>query len=568
MSDTPEPQNSEGNELAQLKEKARETIAEIDQKKATLSALETELSQQAEFAKTQNELLKATAHEVEALRISIGENSASATQSVQIITDARKEIEELANNTRQSIEQLTTMKVDISTKLSDIAEAIKEFNSARAEAQKITAEISQAKTSIEQSQIAATTASEAIERTKDSLSKYDEASKASRENLSTREGEIDQKIAELEISLGTLKTERDALKNIVEEIDKIRTEAADVQTAALSDVQKISETNERFLTLKTQAEQASEELSIKTGNASEKISEIEATYNRIRDQRAELIEDRTAEDGTVQKSIATIIRDKEGELRQAIEQTKSDQSAASSDWATIKATFTTELTELLASSKGDFESLRSRLEREIQELLPGAGAAGLSSAYVDAKAKYGPSKFVYLGSESDSKWWKVFLAWIVYCIQSYATPLFLYAIFLGPLIPVFVYFRDLLDFAKEHPKELTTDLLLLRTAIAVPLLTVSVFGLSSIRLYRRLYEEYNHKQRVMQLYDSFKREFAKVGDEEQQKALLAIMLATVGDKPSLAMHKYDKGTEGLLPTMNFESMFSNIFKTKGSGEGS
>ncbi len=74
--------------------------------------------------------------------------------------------------------------------------------------------------------------------------------------------------------------------------------------------------------------------------------------------------------------------------------------------------------------------------------------------------------------------------------------------------------------------------------LSLPLAAISAFGWSSIRLYRRLYEEYNHKQRVMQLYHSFKDE---IGDSEEHKnALLAIMLSAVGDKPSLAMHHYDK----------------------------
>ncbi|HEX7776799.1 MAG TPA: hypothetical protein VF449_09755, partial [Parvibaculum sp.] len=187
--------------------------------------------------------------------------------------------------------------------------------------------------------------------------------------------------------------------------------------------------------------------------------------------------------------------------------------------------------------------------------------------YVDAKAKYGPSKFVYADGKDDSISWKRFFRWCLYSVQSYATPLFLYAVFLGPLIPVFLYFRELLEFAKDHPDKLTVELLLLRTAISVPLLTVSLFGLSSIRLYRRLYEEYNHKQRVMQLYDSFKREFEKVGDAEQQRALLTIMLTTVGDKPSLAMHKYEKSTEAAMPAINLGSIVPDVFKSKSAGDG-
>jgi bifunctional ADP-heptose synthase (sugar kinase/adenylyltransferase) len=78
------------------------------------------------------------------------------------------------------------------------------------------------------------------------------------------------------------------------------------------------------------------------------------------------------------------------------------------------------------------------------------------------------------------------------------------------------------------------------------MLAISSFGLWSIRLNRRLYEEYNYKQRVMQLYDGFSRVVDEDGSEEQKEALIDVMIDAVKEKPSLMMSKYDRGGISLI----------------------
>lgn len=75
-------------------------------------------------------------------------------------------------------------------------------------------------------------------------------------------------------------------------------------------------------------------------------------------------------------------------------------------------------------------------------------------------------------------------------------------------------FYDLFNAFKEAPKEFNMDFWLFRSSLSIPMAAISLFGWSSIRLYRRLYEEYNHKQRVMQLYHSFKEQIDENGTED------------------------------------------------------
>jgi len=121
-------------------------------------------------------------------------------------------------------------------------------------------------------------------------------------------------------------------------------------------------------------------------------------------------------------------------------------------------------------------------------------------------------------------------------------------------------FKDLEGVVSDNTN-INEAILLLRMSLTIPLAIISVFGWSSIRLNRRLYEEYNHKQRVMQLYHSFKKEIDKEGDPEHKKALIAIMLKTVDDKPSLTMHKYDKSVEDVIPALNLGQILSFFKKS-------
>ena len=108
---------------------------------------------------------------------------------------------------------------------------------------------------------------------------------------------------------------------------------------------------------------------------------------------------------------------------------------------------------------------------------------------------------------------------------------FFYALFLGPLVLIAWGSFDLLQKLEMNPNiPVDYRMLVLRFLIAVPLATISAFGFASLRLYRKLFEEYNHKQRVMELYQSFNDEIKASGSPERKRALLDIMLKAVSDK--------------------------------------
>lgn len=204
--------------------------------------------------------------------------------------------------------------------------------------------------------------------------------------------------------------------------------------------------------------------------------------------------------------------------------------------------------------KKDFE----RLTKQIEALLPRGAAAGLAHAFYDAKRDYRFS-WQLPNPEIEKKWWHTGSRWLMNALNWLKNTMlsgFYYALFLVPLalavalisVPfiefeIIPYILSLLtsqttnihDFEFNNATKGSTDLLLMilgRGAISTPLFFISLFGYQSIRNRQKLFEEYNHKQRVMQLYDGFKEELEESGvDAELRSGLLSTMLDVIARRP-------------------------------------
>ena len=196
----------------------------------------------------------------------------------------------------------------------------------------------------------------------------------------------------------------------------------------------------------------------------------------------------------------------------------------------------TSVDEYIKNQQEDYKKLRQGLETEIRDLFPEAGTSGLSSAYFEAKRRYGavPYKKLTEDEEAAKTKWHFLKIWGHY-IATNTKGIMFYTLFIAPLVAIItlmVYGKSwgLDEFIINN--KLNFNALWNRFFISSPFAVISWFGWSSIRLNRRLYEEYNHKQRVMQLYRSF---IKQITDETQKKRLVNIMLENVSDKPSIAV---------------------------------
>lgn len=500
----------------------------------------------------------------------------SARQTESALLESKARAQQIVESASETLNTLSTKQTQMENQALLLSQVCSQVEKERASVEQITSAAQSLQTSSQKVATATEADFQRVTEAKNASIELVKEIQTSRETVQIEEKKATTTLAALANEIESLKKQRDALKLTLSEIQQIRTLIDESNKQSQVDVQAITSTKTAFEKLEAEANIANNSLKASQSQASAKIAEIDSVYEKIKHQQAELLEDQVV-NGTTAKCVGTQIRELNdqskntlAEIKKQATAAKADQenlaSKAASDWDGLKTDFKVELSSLITSSEIQVSQLKKTLTDEIRQLLPDAGAAGLASAYYDAKLNYGPGKFAR-PDEAGGKYHalKYFGAWLWYQIQSRATPLVFYSMFIGPLIFVAYYFHDLMSFLLKHPQNFDPELFLFRVLISLPLVTISLFGWSSIRLHRRLYEEYNHKQRVMQLYDSFKKEIEKLGTPEQTRALLTVMLATVGDKPSLAMHKYDSGFELKPGSFSLGSILDNFLNhTKGA----
>ncbi len=84
--------------------------------------------------------------------------------------------------------------------------------------------------------------------------------------------------------------------------------------------------------------------------------------------------------------------------------------------------------------------------------------------------------------------------------------------------------------------------------MSLPLLWISWFGQRTISIRRRLYEEYNHKEKVMKIFSGLNPE---IGDETQKQKLLDIVLNTIAENPAHILGKGETLLDKLLDEVKY-----------------
>jgi len=186
------------------------------------------------------------------------------------------------------------------------------------------------------------------------------------------------------------------------------------------------------------------------------------------------------------------------------------------------------------------------LKGKVESLLPQAAAAGLAYDYNQAKQDYGLRLKVAEDKDGNKiqkiDWWQTFIHSI-----------FPYLIFIAPLcglmVLVFIALKNnfsLDDFVK-------------RFFIFIPFLWLSVFGQKTISIRRRIYEEYNHKEKVVKLFLGLKKELS----EEKIEELENIVLTTVKKNPAEILEKGETAIDKALNKMKelrLESLAKDLRK--------
>lgn len=397
----------------------------------------------------------------------------------------------------------------IASSTSVVNQMLEKARSDASEVDKLKTEVASLKGGIETVQQAASSELGIIAQAKADIEKYKSGTKAISERVEKRLQETSEKISALELQEGEF-------QNVLKSLSAIKTEAEAEKDAARESVQEIERAKTKFDELNAETTTRHDELGKNYDALSAKIEEIAEAHTKIKLLRKQLLET-TGDELSVEDEIEKL----KVEIDTLLGAIKKDRSDAQSDFNTFKEAAQTGKTAL-------FEDL----EKRILALLPSAGAAGLASTYYDAKSRYAPTSYAGRPGKPALVGWR---KWLRICVgnnpaSALATGFF-YALFLVPLGALVWGTYDLI-WQLEHNTAFKFDyrVVVLRFLIAVPLATASGFGFASLQLYRKLYEEYNHKQRVMELYISFRDEIEKAGDQDQIKMLLKIMMDSVADK--------------------------------------
>jgi|GEM_PF-4766364 len=193
--------------------------------------------------------------------------------------------------------------------------------------------------------------------------------------------------------------------------------------------------------------------------------------------------------------------------------------------------------KLLENSETKFHELFKKIE----SLLPSATSAGLASSFREAQKRYHPLE----GGSFKERFFSIFhssrILWFGFISTILGLSYLYYLVW------------------KQNPERFhATSVWNLFTNIAMgfPLMWLAWFFQRSISQGNRLFEEYNHKSRVMNLYEGFVRVIDEAGLQENKKELLGIMLQTVNSNPSQNLGK----NETFL-----ESVFSKILELRHPG---
>jgi DNA repair exonuclease SbcCD ATPase subunit len=329
------------------------------------------------------------------------------------------------------------------------------------------------------------------------------------------------------LKLTALESERSVFQSLVDAMSAQKA-AAEAGNAAIETLLgELAQTKERFSNLLSETGTQYDALVRKQEGAQGEVAKIQDDGSKISELRRALLET-SGETISVKDEIEKL----RGEITEILNELSEQREDAKVTLLALSEQTKKEGEDFQARQVSTFVELYNTLRGQILALLPSAGAAGLAYTFYDAKSRYAPTSFSRKpGAADQSGVWAWVRSRFGYNPASVIAMVSFYTLFLVPLgIVVAGSLQLLLRMENDPHFVLTYQVLIVRFLIVLPLGTMSAFGFASLQLYRRLFEEYNHKQRVMELYLSFNGEIEKSGDTEQKRALLTIMLNAVADK--------------------------------------
>ncbi len=232
-----------------------------------------------------------------------------------------------------------------------------------------------------------------------------------------------------------------------------------------------------------------------------------------------------------------------------------------------------EIKPSLDKKQGYLEELQTDIDTkrdDIQSLLTSATLGALTQGYQESKEEYSNrEKLKYRKVIKKIDIFSVvpfnFFAFVFNTLLRYSVSVLNYTIFVLPLLFILVLFIQpewgiLKNFNKllENLNGSNFDnFIFFRVALSFPLLWISWFGQRNISQRKRLFEEYNHKLRVVQMYRMFN-DNEKSYDLDNKAELESILLKVIRENPAKHLGSGDTIIDKILEKFKLEGFYKKL----------
>lgn len=175
-------------------------------------------------------------------------------------------------------------------------------------------------------------------------------------------------------------------------------------------------------------------------------------------------------------------------------------------------------------------------QNELGALLSDATAKTLADGYSESKHEYSSRK----ARECSGKWYSVVSTFTYNNIGRHGSSILNYILFIAPLAGVSLIFASpqvtqiiMHNLSSNSINTSNLEVLYAKSIISLPLLWIAWFGQRNISHRKRLFEEYNHKLRVVQMYILFN-EGSKTYKlaADNVKRLESVLIEAIGNNPA------------------------------------
>ncbi len=207
---------------------------------------------------------------------------------------------------------------------------------------------------------------------------------------------------------------------------------------------------------------------------------------------------------------------------------------------------------------------------EVGSLLSNATVRTLAQGYMESMQEYSQKNSIPLEKVSLDKMLLLNILKNMYAmtfnhVLRHGKSFFNYLVFILPLIVICLIFiesdlfKDFLQINRDGVTFSGTEFMFYKTMLSLPLLWVAWFGQRNISQRRRLFEEYNHKLRVVQMYMLFTAEHTSYPMSNRSN-LEGTLLGAIDSNPAEHLGKGETMLDNLLEKFRLEGFYKKLKK--------